>query len=264
MYVTSKHKLPLLAALLLSVSAQAFAANSDPADCSYDATTKAENLCRDQAIMRDYALGLTSETLVHTPPVSLGVTPPRSLREAETAQDEKARDDQAGGPLSLLSGDLLGKGKDSSSPTAGSKAAPVSATARLNAKTPPSPVAKSRPGISKNQAFSTLIDGSSRLGKQTALPGTGAIRRYVALGDFAVPDDATEVAQAFDLWNPRIQHVYIRGRHYRRVLVGPFSDQEIKSVKLHLDQHGFGAAWPLRTTADATPETLIARYPGDG
>ncbi len=82
MYVTSKHKLPLLAALMISVATQAFAAGSEIADCSYDATATAENLCREQAIMRDYALGLTSETLVHTPPVSLGVTPPRAPRAA--------------------------------------------------------------------------------------------------------------------------------------------------------------------------------------
>ena len=72
------------------------------------------------------------------------------------------------------------------------------------------------------------------------------------------------MAQKFNLWTPRIQHVYVNGRHYSRVLVGPFADRSIKSVQAHLDQHGFSAAWPLRATADATPETLIARYPGDG
>lgn len=258
MYVTSKHKLPLLAALLIGVSAQAFAASSETADCSYDASAKAENLCRDQAIMRDYALGLTSETLVHTPPVSLGVTPPRATGGSAAA----ASKDQGQRPLSLLSGDLLGSSQDAPAPAAAPDSEPVTATLRKNQSPPPSQVAKSK--VLKRQAFSTLIDNGGIRGKQNIQTGAGAIRRYVALGDFAVPDDATEVAQAFDLWNPRIQHVYIRGRHYRRVLVGPFSDQEIKSVKLHLDQHGFGAAWPLRTTADATPETLIARYPGDG
>lgn len=260
MYVTFKHNLPLLTALLIGVSAQAFAANSEPADCSYNATAKAENLCREQAIMRDYALGLTSETLVHTPPVSLGVTPPRTPSETAAA----AQDDPTAGPLSLLSGDLLGKNKDVAPAATVSKAPASGAKPRVTAAAPQFPAAKSQTVISKSQALSTLVDRNNAVYKPGALPGDGAIRRYVALGDFAAPDDATEVAQAFDLWNPRIQHVYIRGRHYRRVLVGPFSDQEIKSVKLHLDQHGFGAAWPLRTTADATPETLIARYPGDG
>ncbi len=260
MYVTSKHKLPLLAALFFGVSAQAFAANGVSADCASHATAQAQKLCHDQAIMRDYALGLTSETLVDTPPVSLGVTPPRESRDAAAARDKSRR------PLSLLSGGLLDGGTASQAPEVAQKLPP-------KAEARPANTAKSQAKASKSQALSTLIERRPASGlagqdgtinKWSTLPGDGTLRRYVALGDFSVPDDATEVAQAFDLWNPRIQHVYIRGRHYRRVLVGPFSDREIKSVKLHLDQHGFSTAWPLRTTADATPETLIARYPGDG
>ncbi len=209
--------------------------------------------------MRDYALGLTSETFVTTPPVSL------------EPNAEAKPENSAPRPLSLLSGDLLQSQEPAAAPEPTSALEPT--ITRDLQKKRPNPaskvvVEKQRPSRGakpqKSRVFSSFVRRGPIAGEQKTITGADALRRYVALGDFAVPADATDVARAFDLWNPRIQHVYMRGRHYRRVLVGPFSDGEIKSVQQHLDQHGFSTAWPLRTTADATPETLIARYPGDG
>lgn len=256
MYVIFKYKLPLLAvAFSVGLASQVSAVTPSPDGCPSSANAQATALCRDRAVMRDYALGLTSEPLVRTPPVSLSAGAPAIGHVNSRA------------PLSLLSRGLLGAldpaAAQGSRFAAGS---PASQTNDITGK------ATRAAGVASPRPSAQVIDlslASPIPGKAAAAHGqrndtASALRRYVALGDFAVPSDAIETAQTFDLWHPRIQHVYINGRHYSRVLVGPFSDEEIEAVQKHLDGHGFSAAWPLRATADATPETLIARYPGDG
>lgn len=265
MYVMLKHKLPVLAALLLGASIPALAANESAGDCSFNATATAQNLCHDQAVMRDYALGLTSDTFVDTPPVSL---------------EQDNRPAQSSGPLSLLPGGApQAQQQPRPQTTAQRPASPensvqrarivaklpkVTGTLDVTARTPRGPRAFNSLESRNNSAPAALTQKTPGTFAPQAPTGSTPQRRYVALGDFATPNEAVEVARKFNLWTPRIQHVYVNGRHYSRVLVGPFADRSIKSVQKHLDQHGFSTAWPLRATADATPDTLIARYPGDG
>ncbi|TQV80822.1 SPOR domain-containing protein [Denitrobaculum tricleocarpae] len=266
-----KHKLPVLAALLMGASLPALAANDAAGDCSFNATSTAQNLCHDQRVMRDYALGLTSDTFVDTPPVTLEPIP---------RKNGKGRSQ---GPLSLLPGGSPQAQGDrapqttarraASEPSAAGQpqAASVSRVARLPRVTDTRDVTARAPRGPDEFNSRVILDNSAKFSAPSAQPegyqpqaGAKSQRRYVALGDFTTPHEAIEVARKFNLWTPRIQHVYVNGRHFSRVLVGPFADRSIKSVQKHLDQHGFGAAWPLRATADATPDTLIARYPGDG
>lgn len=265
MYVMLKHKLPVLAALLLGASVPALAASESAGDCSFNATSTAQNLCHDQAVMRDYALGLTSDTFVDTPPITLepGNTTPRSQ-----------------GPLSLLPGGMpqalqqstpQTTEKRSNTPKNGAqqlrttaKLPKVTGTLNVTARSPRGPIEFNSLKSEGNSVQASLTQKIPGAFEPQAPAGNTPQRRYVALGDFATPNEAIEVARKFNLWTPRIQHVYVNGRHYSRVLVGPFADRSIKSVQKHLDQHGFSTAWPLRATADATPDTLIARYPGDG
>lgn len=267
MYVMLKHKLPVLAALFLGASIPALAANESAGDCSFNATATAQNLCHDQAVMRDYALGLTSDTFVDTPPVSL---------------DGGNASPKGPGPLSLLPGGSTQAARQPEK-TSGAKAqqpvAPknevkpsrvatklpkVTGTLDVTARTPRGPDGFNSLATLDNTAQSSLAQKTPGAFRSHTPADDAPQRRYVALGDFATPNEATEVARKFNLWTPRIQHVYVNGRHFSRVLVGPFADRSIKSVQKHLDQHGFSTAWPLRATADATPDTLIARYPGDG
>lgn len=263
MYVMFKHKLPVLAALLLGAAAPALAANESAGDCSFNATSSARNLCHDLAVMRDYALGLTSDTFVDTPPVSLNPIP-RAEKET-TAQR----------PLSLLPGGLA-QSQESRAPQAAqdpvanstdtrtARLPKITATRAITARAPQGPKDYKSIDVQGSSASLATTGLSADPIQPKAQAGAASQRRYVALGDFTTPGEAIAVAQKFNLWTPRIQHVYVNGRHYSRVLVGPFADRSIKSVQAHLDQHGFSTAWPLRATADATPDTLIARYPGDG
>lgn len=62
--------------------------------------------------------------------------------------------------------------------------------------------------------------------------------RYVAVGSFLDPENAARAASRYDRFNVTISQVFVKGRQFNRVVVGPLSPDEASALKSRLTAQG--------------------------
>ncbi len=102
-----------------------------------------------------------------------------------------------------------------------------------------------------------VVDGTDmdEVGLSRAAPVPEA-RYYVVIGSFTNADYAAERVAKYPGLAPDILPADIDGRHFRRVVVGPFGRGDIEQARQRIRAVGITGAWPLRAPSETATRPL--------
>jgi len=69
---------------------------------------------------------------------------------------------------------------------------------------------------------------------------------FIAIGSYLRRSNAELVMRQRQSWNPKIVDAMVEGRHYYRLLVGPFSFNDLAPARARMRQAGIVGEWPIR------------------
>ena len=79
---------------------------------------------------------------------------------------------------------------------------------------------------------------------------------YISIGSYIRRKNAERVKQIRSAWKPQIHEADVEGRHYYRLVVGPFKGKDLASARARMRKAGIVGEWPIRTTDRHQTATL--------
>lgn len=80
--------------------------------------------------------------------------------------------------------------------------------------------------------------------KKTAAAGGASY--YIAIGSYLRHDNALLVQRQRQSWHPQIRDAIVEGRHFYRLVVGPFAFKDLAAARTRMRKAGVVGEWPVR------------------